>query len=79
MRRALTSYVRGDLRQAQRLYQRAVELEPSRAEGWRGLALSAGRRRQRDQAQVAFTHYSELADPSEREIVQAHLTQWQAL
>jgi serine/threonine protein kinase len=79
MRRALASYVRGDLKQAQQLYQRATDLEPTRAAGWRGLALAAGRLRRHDEARSAFAQYSQLAEPRERQLVEAHLAQWQAL
>jgi eukaryotic-like serine/threonine-protein kinase len=58
---ALAAYVRGQVPRAHALYQRAVALDPSRAEAWRGLGLSAARMGRREVARSAFERYLRLA------------------
>jgi hypothetical protein len=80
MRRALAHYIRGDLEGAQQLYERATHVEPQRAAGWRGLALTAARRHKGDEAKKAFGRYSLLtATDGERQAVGAQLARWNAL
>lgn len=65
MRKALASYLHGEIASAYALYRRATQRDPSEPSAFRGLGLAASRLGKDHEARRAYARYLELAPSAE--------------
>jgi serine/threonine protein kinase len=75
-RKALASYLHGEVAEAYSAYRKAVQLDPSDPSLFRGLGLSAGRLGKAHEARRAYARYLELSPrAADAELVKARLVE----